>query len=260
MSTLEFPQDNEGLKAKYNEMHSRGPSAWFSDGQNEREAILAIGEPWSGKYVQEIGCGEGDLAVMMRNAGADVVGIDYSEEAIKKAKVKQSDTLSFICDSYKVANIAGTHRVVLQGVLEHLDNPWGELKWMINNLLAPGGDVITSSPGFINPRGFVWMALHMAGAVMSKTDLHHLNPWDFEKFCSDNGYGLTYQSTDMAWASSDDMVKDFTQRLPLALRDGNIAYDPDRLSSFLAWLEKAGPLIPLDRKWGGAVIVYRIQT
>lgn len=258
MSTLEFPQDNEGLKAKYDEMHSQGPSAWFSDGQNEREAILAMGEPWNLIRVIEIGCGEGDLGKMIWDKTHKYEGVDYSKEAISKAKNKYPGMIFFNFDYRTMED--SVDRLVLQGVLEHLDDPFTELKWMIDNLLSPGGDVITSSPGFINPRGFVWMALHMVGAVMSKTDLHHLNPWDFENFCSENGYSLTYQSTDMAWASSDDMVKDLTQRLPLALRDGKIVYDPDRLQAFLGWLEKAGPLIPLDRKWGGAVIVYRIQT
>ena len=250
--------DNEGLKAKYDEMHSQGPTAWFSDGQNERELILAMGEPWGGKSVVEIGCGEGDLCKMIAYLGGRPWGIDYSKVALEKARSKYV-ALEFVEIDYRdMKQVAD--RLVLQGVLEHLDDPFTELKWMIDNLLAPQGDVITSSPGFINPRGFVWMSLHMVGAVMSKTDLHHLNPWDFEEFCSNNGYRLTYQSTDMAWASSDDMIKDLTQRLPLALRDGKISYEPERLHAFLSWLEKAGPLIPLDRKWGGASIVYRIET
>ena len=253
--------DNEGLKAKYDEMHSQGPTAWFSDGQNERELILAMGEPWENKGVIEIGCGEGNLVVeMAKRCRAGVWGVDYSEEAIIKA-VSNGYPSNVIYRNMNYKDLyEQTDRLVLQGTLEHLDDPFTELKWMIDNLLVPGGDVITSSPGFINPRGFVWMALHMAGALMSKTDLHHLNPWDFEKFCSDNGYCLTYQSTDMAWASSDDMIKDLTQRIPLALRDGKIAYEPERLEDFLRWLGKAGPLIPLDRKWGGASIVYRIET
>ena len=260
MSTLEFPQDNEGLKAKYEEMHSQGPSAWFSDGQNERELILAMGDPWAGRHVLEIGCGEGDLTSMIWQAGGGCTGIDYSMEAIRKAHEKFPESTDILLWMPYKAMEGKFQRIAMQGVLEHLDEPFVEFGWVIQNLLLPGGDVITSSPGFINPRGFVWMALHMAGAVMSKTDLHHLNPWDFEKFCSDNGYRLTYQSTDMAWASSDDMIKDLTQRIPLALRDGKISYEPERLQAFLGWLEKAGPLIPLDRKWGGASIVYRIET
>ena len=67
----------------------------------------------------------------------------------------------------------------MQGVLEHLDDPFTELKWMMDNLLTEKGDVITSSPCFLNTRGIVWMTLDMLGAVMSKTDLHYLDPWEF---------------------------------------------------------------------------------
>jgi hypothetical protein len=76
-------------------------------------------------------------------------------------------------------------RLVMQGVLEHLDDPFGELQWMIEHFKPK--TVITSSPCFLNPRGIVWKTLDMLGAVMSKTDLHHLNPWEFEAFCENNG-------------------------------------------------------------------------
>ena len=166
VSTLEFPQDNEGLKAKYEEMHSQGPSAWFSDGQNERELILAMGDPWAGRHVLEIGCGEGDLTSMIWQAGGGCTGIDYSMEAIRKAHEKFPESTDILLWMPYKAMEGKFQRIAMQGVIEHLNEPFVELRWVIQNLLLPGGDVITSSPGFINPRGFVWMVLNMIGAVM----------------------------------------------------------------------------------------------
>jgi hypothetical protein len=248
--------ENKELKVVYDEMHKTGSTSWFSDGQNERELILKMGDPWTCKNVVEIGCGEGDLLNSINGFGACTIGVDYSEEAIEIAKHKHPH-LRFWGGDYKKIDIDGDiYRLVLQGVLEHLDDPFTELKWMIDNLLVKGGDVITSSPCFLNPRGFVWMTLDMLGAVMSKTDLHYLNPWGFDTFCVSQGYQVIKGYCDVSWASRDEMVQDLSQRIPLALRDGNIEYSPEKLYRLLAWLDEAGDYMLSP----GAVAVYRIQT
>ena len=130
--------NNESLKARYDEMHSKGSSSWFSDGCEERETILDIGEPWKGLRVLEIGCGEGDLCNMIHDRGALVLGIDYSGAAIAKAHGKfESElggTLDFMTINFHKYTSENSDRIVMQGVLEHLDDPFTELQWMINNL------------------------------------------------------------------------------------------------------------------------------
>lgn len=259
----ELRMKNIDLLVRYEEMHKRGKAAWFDDGEIERELILSVGEPWEGRKVLEIGCGEGDLCRMIAcHKPSLIVGVDYSAEAIKTANMKYppEDSIGaptiFICDSYR--KISDTQDiVVMQGVLEHLDDPFNELKWMIDHFKPK--TVITSSPGFINPRGIVWMTLYMLGAVMSKTDLHHINPWDMEKFCHANGYELTSISCDKDWSFGQKMILDLKQRIPLALRDGAIPYSEKSLESFLDWLEKAGELMRCGES-SGATICYRIDT
>ncbi len=255
MSTLEFHVENEDLKEVYDKMHKQGSSSWFGQGEEERELILKMGEPWERHFIFEIGCGEGDLSAMMRNKNADVIGIDYSEEAIKKARLKQSDGLTFVCGDYKEIRDPKFTRIVMQGVLEHLDDPFTELKWMIDNLLTEHGDIITSSPCFLNPRGIVWMILDMFGAVMSRTDLHYLNPWEFMKFAKDNGYEIKIKYCDSSWGNGTQMVEDLIQRIPLALKDGNISYDEGKLNKFMEWFSECA-------RWMirsiGATAVYKI--
>lgn len=204
-------------------MHAQGPSAWTNSGWEERKAIIDMGEPWTGLNVLEIGCGEGDLAAMMSMAGAEfVTGIDYSSIAILKADQKyHSSKMAFLATDYRKLE-EKRNRLVLQGVLEHLDYPFKELKWMMDNLLKDSGDVITSSPCFLNPRGFIWMALDMVGAVMSKTDLHMLHPWEFEEFCNLWQYKIEYSTCDIDWGWHEGMIEDFRKRLPLALQDGKL--------------------------------------
>ena len=254
---------NEELKAKYDSMHKQGTTAWFSDGQEERETILKMGEPWKDVEVLEIGCGEGELVAALDRRGAFCVGIDYSHAAIKRA-TERFDRCKFSCKNYKDAWNTGTSltkakltfsRLVMQGVLEHLDNPFGELQWMIERFKPK--TVITSSPCFLNPRGIVWMTLDMLGAVMSKTDLHWIDPHNFEDWCKQEGYRLTMESCDYLWGNGIEMLQDLRQRIPLALKDGNISFEMDNLGSLLDWL--AGNMGELSTDYG-ATMVYRIDV
>ncbi len=247
---------NKHLKEIYNKMYAQGPSAWYGDGREERELILKMGEPWTLKRVIEIGCGEGDLShEIYKREVHGLCCVDYSEEAVTKGKIKYPH-LPMSTTPYKILPMTWD-RIVMQGVLEHLDKPWNELKWIIDNLLIPGGDVITSSPCFLNPRGLVWMALDMVGAVMSKTDLHFINPWELLEFCKEHGYKLRTEYCDNAWAGKDAMIDDLRTRIPLALQDGKISVKGKRIVAFIDWLDQA-------RDWfmdyAGATAVYRIQT
>lgn len=233
-------------------MHQKGPAAWFGSGEEERATILSMGQPWAGKSVLEIGCGEGDLCHLMQTEGATVAGIDYSGVAISKAMEKYPD-VDFAEKDYRAISGKGS-RVVMQGVLEHLDDPFAELLWIMENLVET--DLITSSPAFVNPRGFVWMALDAIGAKMSKTDLHFLSPWNFEEFCKRYGYALEWRSCDYDWANGQKMVDDLMQRLPLALADGKIPFDNTHMAEFLQWLKIAAQWSPLAM---GATAVYRVS-
>ena len=246
---------NEQLKDKYDQMHAVGQSSWFDEGDEERQAILRIGKLWEGLEVIEVGCGEGDLCAMMKMAGANPLGIDYSEQAISKAKIRHGDWndeegITYLCAGYR--DVDGfADRVVMQGVLEHLDNPFEELQWMIDHFKPK--TVITSSPCFLNTRGVVWHTLNMLGAVMSKTDLHYLDPMDFDLFCRDNGYKITTEHCDNSWGHGQKMVDDLSKRIPLALKDGNIPFKQEKVDELIDWLKS------FNLHGRGAVACYRID-
>ena len=247
--------NNEELQPKYEEMHEQGSSSWFGDGKEERELILKMGEPWTKKGVIEIGCGEGLLATQISLNSMYVHALDYSEIAISKAILKYPmySNISWENIDYRKKN-QRFDRIVMQGVLEHLDDSFKELKWMMDNLLTKEGDVITSSPCFLNPRGIVWMTLDMVGALMSKTDLHFLNPWEFEEFSQKNGYQIITGYCNISWASHDEMIEDFLKRIPLALVDANLNWEFHKFAKFIGWLEKVGKYILSP----GATAVYKM--
>ncbi len=246
--------DNQSLKHLYDEMHKQGPDAWFDDGLLEREAIMEIGQDWRGLRVLEIGCGEGDLGIEILKWTDDYLGVDYSDEAVAKAQRNLSPHYAVVANYKKFNTKRPFDRIVMQGVIEHLDDPWTELDDIIDRLLKPKGDIVLSCPCFENLRGAIWMTLSMVGAVMSKTDKHFISQHDFEAYCDKRPYESLSVTVDMDWASGDKMLKDLRQRIPLALKDGNLEQKDQR---YFEWL---GNMTSKKLRGEGAVQVWKIST
>lgn len=250
---------NSELVNKYDSVYQNDSSTFYSFNTfPESKLILEMLPRWNGLRILEIGCGEGRLAAMLSFAGAEHVdAIDYSEEAIKIARDRinlenvkyQVGDYRQVTDQYDV--------VVLQGVLEHLDDPFAELQDILNDRVKKGGCVITSSPSFLNPRGYVWMTLQLLFDVpMSLTDLHFLCPFDFEQFAEKFDFLLEYRSTDFEWGSGERTIQDFDKRLRNALRDAKM--DNSKVDLLLNWLKKAVPCHLHDER-SGATVAYKLS-
>ena len=251
--------ENKDLRNKYNSVYKNDSKKFYSFSSfPESKLILEMLNHWNDLHVLEIGCGEGRLAAMMSFAGAKHIdAIDYSEEAIKIAQFQFSiNNVNYQCGDYREFSDQ-YDVVVLQGVLEHLDNPFKELKNIIDTCVGEGGCLVTSSPSFINPRGYVWMALQLLLDVpMSLSDLHFLCPFDFEQFAKKNDYALEYRSTDFDWASGERTIIDFNKRLRNALGDADM--DNSKVDRFLEWFQKALPYHLHDES-SGTTIAYKLS-
>ena len=149
--------------------------------------------------------------------------------------------------------------LIMQGVLEHLDEPFVELKWMIDNLVKPDGIVITTSPGFINVRGYVWMTLATLFDIpMSLTDLHFLHPWDFWEFKEKWGYGLDIKCCDIDWGLGNRLIEDFKKRLPKALADGGFPGKEIQVQKLLNFLKNVQNWTEAEGPTAGATIAYKL--
>ena len=256
---LTMSKTNQDLKQKYDEVFKKGSENFFtSNGFEESLGIIQMLNDWGNLEVLDIGCGPGKLASMISAAGASKVdGIDYSKEAITLAK-KQFNikNVNYSCMDYKSVN-EKYDVVTLQGVLEHLNNPFEELHEIFEHCVKPNGVLITSSPSFLNPRGYVWMTLQLLFDVpMSLTDLHFICPPDFVEFCDKNNYELEYRSVYQKWGSGEDMIKDFNRRLRNALQDANM--DNSNVDRLLKWLAKGIKYVPYSNDTGAGV-VYKIK-
>ena len=55
---------------------------------NYGKDVIKLLEPKKGEYILDLGCGTGDLAKIINDSGANVLGFDSSEEIIGKAREK----------------------------------------------------------------------------------------------------------------------------------------------------------------------------
>jgi len=245
---------NRELKERYEQIFSGQPQSFFTFSTFDESVTIYQMYPWDGKRVLEIGCGEGHLANLLALAGATVTAIDYAAAAINACNERYHNipNLKFVNCSFEEVN-EHYDVVVMQGVLEHMDDPLSVLRFIKSNLLVEGGEIITSSPSFLNTRGYIWMALqYLFDIPMSLTDVHFLCPFDFEDFAKELGMKVRFITIEQDWACGQKLIQDFKKRLPNACRDKGIEANVDR---FIDWLEKA-IRYPLISDWSGAVAIY----
>ena len=199
---------NAALKNKYNSIYKGGAyEEYFTFNPYDiLKAIIDSKGDWMNMSVLDIGCGEGDLSAMISFAGAKQVhAVDYSSEAIKISKRKINiDNITFECmDGYDVSEKYDV--IVMAGVLEHIDEPYILLEKLMENNLNKGGVLITASPSFMNPRGYVWMTLQMLLDVpMSLSDIHFFSPDDFNNFGEKYKYRVKNSTISHDWGGGTE--------------------------------------------------------
>jgi 2-polyprenyl-3-methyl-5-hydroxy-6-metoxy-1,4-benzoquinol methylase len=250
---------NEILRTKYNEIYEGGAyENYFTfNSYDILKAIVNSIDNWSERSVLDIGCGEGDLAAMISFAGAKRVhAVDYSDKSIGISKKRINlDNVFFEC--MDANDVTGKYDViVMAGVLEHIDHPFDMLNNLMKNNLNKGGMLITASPSFVNPRGYVWMTLQVLLSVpMSLSDIHFFLPSDFEEFGKENNYNIENLTIAHDWGGGQKTILDYRKRLVNALSDANL--DNSKVTEFLIWLEKA-MLYFKHTEDSGAIMVTKI--
>ncbi|OQX11377.1 MAG: hypothetical protein BWK76_19215 [Desulfobulbaceae bacterium A2] len=77
-----------------------------------------------GENVLDAGCGYGQVAYTIANAGWRVTGIDFDQQRINRAQERyRNDNLSFLCGD--ITNLLGENSfdvVILSNVIEHIEN------------------------------------------------------------------------------------------------------------------------------------------
>lgn len=118
----------------------------------------------------ELGCGQGYLTYALANAGYDVIGVDISQNAIDLA-VNRFGNL-YHCgtlESFVLKHGRKPDVVVCTELIEHLENPVGFVKAVIDFLEPNGQFILTTPHKTVEPRTY-W-----------DTDLPPVHLWWFSK-------------------------------------------------------------------------------
>lgn len=133
---------------------------WYLD----REILPPFG---TGKMV-DIGCGAASYISRLRRCGWDVLGLEPSGQAVRRARERYG--VRIINDFFPTAKLpaGGFDLVTAHQVLEHLDHPQGALSAM-RDLLKPGGKVLLTVPNAES-----WSSRHFAAAWIGWDMPRHL--------------------------------------------------------------------------------------
>lgn len=261
-------QSNKDLQMFYDQSYSIGESkvfTFFENGKHISEDHAAALDllDWNGKIVLDVGCGTGTLVRGIAAKGAaKVIGLDFSDPAIQEAKsIGKPDTVEFVtAEIMSWTPPVPFDVIVTLGTMEHLDDPARFLQKM-SEFLADEGTIVIACPHFINPRGYVWMALAtLLDVPMSLSDLHFIHPWHMKAWASKVGMDAELVCTvDRNWAYGPRLLKDFEKRLRNALRDVKLPIEKvDNYLSYLNHLVVHLEEEPITPGLEGATALYRL--
>lgn len=255
------------LEKDYDEVYRNGKESFHTfpvdDIYEEVNEFIEIG--LEDKCVVDLGCGDGSFIINYLKDAKIVYGIDFSKEAICKAKelcFKKVNRffycMDFIKPSFLFSQIKNVDFVVSIGVIEHLNNP-ETIFQKSNFLLKKGGYLILEHPHFFNLRGVIWKTLDtFADFVMSKTDKHILLPNYIIEAANKNGFEMVdHKVFRYSQGNGENLLIDFDRRLRLAFKD-KLNYSEEKVESFMSFIENIinGGVFPYNRD-SGSEIVYR---
>ena len=251
---------NKNLKQFYNRVYVKGEKKHFTI-KRETASLSEIKEvlkqiSWKGNKVLDVGCGTGLFAYNAAKRGAFVLGIDFSTEAIDIANSQYTHkNLKF--QSMDVNEIKEKFDVIVSnGTLEHMDDPLKSLK-LFKKHLTKNGCIITTSPNWSNPRGYMLMPLLLLfNAPITLADLHYFTPVDFKNFSKQLGMSLSWKTFDKSWGHGDILVQDFKKRLPNVLRDSNLPNKKKNIDLLIKWIQNNINKLNHDLPHSGATGLY----
>ena len=148
------------IQAFYNDISEEFAKGWY-----ENDSLLPVLKQFvsllpSSPKILDMGCGAGYESMRLKQLGADVTGIDYSEEPIKIARLKNPDCRFEIMDFREMdASIGCFDGIVAIASLIHI--PDDELVLVFQNIrrvLKESGYIliaIIEGQGLCNERSFI---------------------------------------------------------------------------------------------------------
>jgi 2-polyprenyl-3-methyl-5-hydroxy-6-metoxy-1,4-benzoquinol methylase len=146
-------------------------------GGTTNDRLLQVFQP--GARLLDIGCGEGAWAPLLRKRGvSSLVGVEMSEPSALRANRLYDAVVCEAIENVTMSDLGGRQfdTIVAADVLEHLVNPWEELRrW--RDWVPRGGQLVVSIPNLRDGRLLMRLALRGrfdysdTGGVMDRTHL-----------------------------------------------------------------------------------------
>lgn len=166
MTSSENRPANEWETNSYEENHS----FVFEYGEN----VVDLLEPEAGERILDVGCGTGHLSAQIAEAGAEVVGLDTSEEMIRKAQQSHSDC-EFVHGDARSFSFEKPFDAVFSNAALHWIPEQDAVLESVASTLAPDGRFVAELGGAGNVAAIVDAVREVAadhGYTVS-------NPWYF---------------------------------------------------------------------------------
>jgi trans-aconitate methyltransferase len=164
---------------------------------NYGESLLELLDAQAGERILDVGCGTGDLAYMMAEKGAQVLGIDASPEMIARAKAKYADSADFKVLDAALLDGKETFDAVFSNAALHWMLEKEKVVRGICSSLRKGGRFVFEMGGTGNVKS-ITDALHQAlkehGKEHRTSDQHWYFPSlsEYATLLESNGFRVAY--------------------------------------------------------------------
>jgi trans-aconitate methyltransferase len=138
------------------------------------EDVVDLLEPEAGERILDLGCGTGHLSAQIVEAGADVIGLDASEEMIRKARQSHADC-EFVHADARSFSFEEPFDAVFSNAALHWIPEQDAVLESITDALAPNGRLVAELGGAGNVAAIV-DAVH---EVAADHGYDVTNPWYF---------------------------------------------------------------------------------
>jgi trans-aconitate methyltransferase len=136
--------------------------------------VLQLLSPAAGERILDLGCGDGTLAAAIRQAGAEVVGVDKSPDMVVAAQVRGIDAR--LADAHKLAFDNEFDAVFSNAALHWMTRPEEAVRG-VARALCPGGRFVGEFGGHGNVAAIVTALIAAWG--QSATAKEPPRPWYF---------------------------------------------------------------------------------
>lgn len=118
---------------------------WGPLRRREARAILKALDPKPGERILDAGCGAGHYALLIREHGADVVGVDGSAKMVAAAKANGIEASEHDLEASSPPG-GPFDKILCAGVLEFCENPSTVIVNLIRALKKEGGSLVLMAP------------------------------------------------------------------------------------------------------------------